>query len=81
MGSKPKEDPADKKARLRERRLSEIDRKTASEENAAGLTADLRGIYGGGWRPSLPGFVMPSLPGPASPPRITHPGRYEAGKK
>lgn len=43
---KPKEDPADKKARLRERRLSEIERMGASQNNAAGLSADVRAIYG-----------------------------------
>lgn len=44
--SKPKEDPADKKARLRERRLSELERAGATQDNASGLTADVRAIYG-----------------------------------
>lgn len=46
MGKRPKEDPADKKARLRERRLSEIERMQTAEGNAAGLAADLRAVYG-----------------------------------
>lgn len=44
--SKPKEDPADKKARLRERRLSEIERTAAAQDNAASRAADIRAIYG-----------------------------------
>lgn len=51
---KPKEDPEDKRARLRERRLSEIDRRAASEQNAAGLTSDIRAIYGGAPLPTFP---------------------------
>ena len=63
--SKPKEDPADKKARLRERRLSEIERMGATQDNAAGLSADVRAIYGmqpkGG--PSQPFKPMPQRGG------------------
>lgn len=44
--SKPKENPDDKKARLRERRLSEVERAGATQDNASGLTADVRAIYG-----------------------------------
>lgn len=43
---KPKEDPADKAARLRERRMTEIERRKSSEDFASGLTSDLRAIYG-----------------------------------
>lgn len=41
----PKEDPADKAARLRERRTSEIEQQSAAEANAAGLSSDLASIY------------------------------------
>lgn len=44
----PKEDPADKAARLRERRLTDIERTKTTQESAAGLTSDLHGIYGMG---------------------------------
>lgn len=44
----PKEDPADKAARLRERRLAELDRNTATQQLATGLTSDIRGTYGTG---------------------------------
>jgi len=43
---KPKEDPEDKKARLRERRLSQLERQDATQNNAAGLTSDLSAVYG-----------------------------------
>ena len=43
---KPKEDPADKAARMRERRLSEIERTQSTEDSAGGLTSDLRAVYG-----------------------------------
>jgi hypothetical protein len=43
---RPKEDPEDRKARLRERRLTEIDRTQNAEKTAAGLTSDLRAVYG-----------------------------------
>lgn len=69
--SKPKEDPADKKARLRERRLSEIDRRTAAQENAAGLTSDLRSIYG------TAKFTGPSTPfTPIGKPKLSVPGLH-----
>jgi hypothetical protein len=70
MGKKPKEDPSDKKARLRERRLSEIERQQSSEGNAAGLAADLRSVYG-----MLPSGGAPSQPfSPSQPMRIRAPG-------
>lgn len=43
---KPKEDPEDRKARLRERRMSMIERRQASEQSSASLTSDLRAVYG-----------------------------------
>jgi len=36
----------DKAARLRERRLSEIERTQTTEDTAGGLTSDLRAVYG-----------------------------------
>lgn len=58
MGRKPKgEDPADKAARLRERRMTEVERQKSTEESAAGLAADIRSIYGqrtGSRTPSTP---------------------------
>lgn len=43
---KPKEDPTAKAARLREARMSSIELTKATQNNAAGLTTDLRAIYG-----------------------------------
>lgn len=45
MGA-PKEDPEDKKARLRERRMSELERARISQKNAFGMTSDLASVYG-----------------------------------
>lgn len=45
MGRRPKEDPADKAARERERRISEIEQQTAAQKNAQGLSGDLASIY------------------------------------
>tara|TARA_R110000851_G_scaffold308778_1_gene467891 strand:+ start:24666 stop:24884 length:219 start_codon:yes stop_codon:yes gene_type:complete len=42
----PKEDRDAKKDRLREQRLSLIDRRKSAEETAGGLTTDLRSVYG-----------------------------------
>lgn len=42
----PQEDPADKAARLRERRMTDVERAKSTEESAAGLSADIRSIYG-----------------------------------
>lgn len=44
--SKPKEDPKDKAARLRERRITDIERGQTAQESASSLTTDLRAIYG-----------------------------------
>lgn len=58
MGRKPKgEDPQDKAARLRERRMTEVERAKSTEESAAGLSADIRSVYGqrtGSMSPSSP---------------------------
>lgn len=66
MGRRPKEDPADRKARLRERRMSDLERRRASEDQAGGLTADLRAVYGSRSAPKKPIAVTP-LPGPRRP--------------
>jgi hypothetical protein len=51
MGPKPKGESAeDKKARLRERRLTGLERDRATQQTAQGLTTDLMSVYG---RPSL----------------------------
>lgn len=42
----PKEDPNDKAARERERRLAELDQNAAAQKDAGGLTTDLRSVYG-----------------------------------
>lgn len=43
---KAKEDPADKASRLRERRITEVERQKTTEQSASGLTSDLRAVYG-----------------------------------
>lgn len=50
---KPKEDPQDKAARLRERRMSELEQERAGQKNAASLTSDLRAVYKLGRLPSV----------------------------
>ena len=42
----PKENPKDKAARLRERRISDLEQKDTAQNTAAGLTSDLRAVYG-----------------------------------
>ena len=42
----PKEDPADKANRMRERRISELEQDQATQKQAAGLTSDIRAVYG-----------------------------------
>lgn len=62
----PKESREDRDARRRERRLSEIDQTKSAQEQAAGLTTDLRAIYG------LRGIPMMMGSAPAtSKPRAT----------
>ena len=70
----PKEDPADKAARERERRLSELDRNAAAQKNAGGLSTDLRSVYGLRSM-SLFGTAGPTigatpLPSPGLPPTL-----------
>lgn len=43
---RPKEDPKDKAARLRERRMAEVEQQGAAQEQAGRLASDLRAIYG-----------------------------------
>jgi hypothetical protein len=43
---KPKEDPEDRKQRIRERRLSELELSKSAQENARGLSTDLFSVYG-----------------------------------
>ena len=60
----PKEDPADKAARLRERRISEIERSMATEKQAGGLMSDIGAVYG---IRSIPLFGMAGKPTTAAP--------------
>lgn len=60
----PKEDPQDKAARLRERRLSELEQDQAAQEQAKGLTTDIRAVYG---LRALSMFGKPGVPAPTSP--------------
>lgn len=46
MGGGYKEDPKDKAARMRERRITDIERQKTAEQQASGLTSDIRAIYG-----------------------------------
>lgn len=46
MGPSNSEDPEDRKARLRERRLSLLENRRAAESTATGLTTDLGSVYG-----------------------------------
>lgn len=53
----PKENPDDKAARLRERRMSELERSRTVQTQARDLTADVRRIYGS--RVSMFGLTRP----------------------
>ena len=55
----PKEDPADKAARLRERRLSELELTQTTEKQAGGLGNDLASVFG---LRSIPMFGMGGSP-------------------
>lgn len=46
MQGGPRESEDDKKARLRERKLSQMERDKATQETSADLTNDLRAVYG-----------------------------------
>lgn len=56
----PKEDPKDKEARLRERRLSELELQQTTQQSAAGLTSDLRAVYGLSSLIGMPGGNLPA---------------------
>jgi hypothetical protein len=43
---RPKEDPAAKAERDREKRVAELERKRAAQDNSASLTTDYRAVYG-----------------------------------
>lgn len=43
---RPKEDPNDVRDRERARRVAQGEQRRAGQSNAAGLTSDLRGVYG-----------------------------------
>lgn len=65
------EDPADKEARERERAIAQQERRSVTQDGAAGLTSDLRAIYGlRGYRGSL--FRQPA-PAPAAAPKAVTP--------
>lgn len=59
----PRENPDDKAARLRERRMSELERSRTVQTQARDLTGDVRRIYGN--RVSMFGLVKPK--GSAAP--------------
>ncbi len=63
----PKEDPDDKAARLRERRMSLLEQRRAGQQTAGGLTSDLRGVYG------LGGLSMFGATGTKAAPKATTP--------
>lgn len=42
----PKEDPEDRKARLRERRMSLLEQQRTTQQTAGDLTQDFRSVYG-----------------------------------
>lgn len=46
MGGGYKEDPADKAARFRERRITNLARNEAAQDTASGLSSDIRAVYG-----------------------------------
>ena len=61
----PREDPADKAARLRERRLSELELTQTTEKQAGGLGNDLASVFG---LRSIPMFGKAGKAAPASIP-------------
>ena len=74
----PKEDPSDKAARLRERRMSELERSRTVQTQARDLTGDVRRIYGN--RVSMFGLVRPVAAPRASTPYIPDP-RVHGGNR
>jgi hypothetical protein len=53
----PKENKTDKAARLRERRITDLERSRATEQSATSLTTDLRAIYGFRGLPMMIGSI------------------------
>lgn len=49
----PTEDPVEKAERQRQLRLAEIERTTATERQASGLTSDLRALYSTNRSPNM----------------------------
>jgi hypothetical protein len=78
-----KEDPADKEARLRERRITDVDRQKSAEQNADGLTSDIRAIYGMKGLKPVRGLAPPIATTPIASmfnaTGMTSDGRYSAG--
>lgn len=62
---RPKEDPKDRAERERQRRIAALDRRETAEENAAGITTDLRSVYG---LRSISAFGMSGKKAPKAPP-------------
>lgn len=71
----PKEPKSDKEARLRERRIAELERSASVRTQAGDLTGDIRRTYGN--RVSMFGLVRPvgATVGGAAPTRPTLPPR------
>lgn len=57
----PKENSADKAARLRERRMAELDQTRAAETNAASQSSDIRSVYGIGKSQFLGKMSAPTI--------------------
>ena len=57
----PKENSADKAARLRERRMAELEQTRAAETNAASQSSDTRAVYGIGKGVTLGKMAAPSI--------------------
>ena len=74
MGKAPKEDPQDKAARLRERRISQMERDSATQRTAGDLTGDLRSVYG---LRGLP-LTFGSAPAPVVTPGAAHGSKFKS---
>lgn len=67
MGKAPKEDPKDKAARMRERRISQLERNSATQMTASDLTSDLKSVYGLRGIPLMFGSAgVPAAPRPTN---------------
>lgn len=71
----PKEDPDAKRDRLRQRRLSMLDRRETAEQAAGGLTSDLRAVYG------LKGLSMFGARGSSVAPKAPAPAPARSGSE